>query len=485
MSLSELLKKTPWAIQEDTLETIYTILMDHNKGVRYDLDEIEAKIGKKLANKTRGVTMVDNVAVIPVIGVIAPRMDLFSAISGGVSAETLIQNIETALEDPDVDAIVLKMDSPGGTVNGTKQVGDLIYRSRGIKPIYTHVSGTMASGGLWIGTASERVSAIDTADIGSIGVVMSHTDYSKMDEKEGIKRTFITAGKYKRIVNNAEPLSEEGRAYLQELLDDYYDLFITAVAQHRGVTKQVVLDKMADGRMFVAPKALERGIIDSIESIETTIELAAKAAENHGTGGKSNPKKVVEKQTTGGKEQMDIKELKEKHPDLYNSLIDKGKVQAKAESEEIITALKNENTTLKEENSKLKTSSDDLKKDIIELQKKDAIREEREIKTIVENIWSAKLNSSSLPVTLHSKVRNCIDQTDHMKDGSLDVKSFETAIKEEIKDWESKLDNSSSVVLGHSYTKKVKHEDADSSDDEWVESMLAKSGDTEALGGTH
>lgn len=481
MPLSDLLKNTVWAIEEGALEQIYTILNEHHRGIRYDVDEIEAKIGKKLANTTRGITMVDNVAVIPIIGTIAPRMNLFSAISGGVSAETLVKDIETALEDSEVDAIVLKIDSPGGTVNGTKQVGDLIYSSRGIKPIYTHVASTMASGALWIGTSAERVSAIDTADIGSIGVVMSHYDYSKADEKAGIKRTFLTAGKFKRLVNDAEPLSEEGRKYMQELLDDYYKLFVEAVAQNRGTSTTKVLEDMADGKMFLASKALDKGIIDAIEPIEETIRLAAEAAEKRMEGGESKKKKVaIKTQDKGGTDQMNLSELKEKHPGLVKEI----REEASAEFGGEISALKKENTDLKKDVAAKDESIDSLKVSVTQLQKNDAIREAREVAATVDGIWAKQLSDHKIPSKFHDKAKACVDHEAFTKDGDLDVAAFTEAVEAEVKDWKTKLSQvSSTTIQGHSYTRvdeDIDTSESEKDDDAWIAEMLDKAGDTEA-----
>jgi len=472
--LNEILKKTAWAILPDSLEQIYTVLRDHKLGAT-DIEAIEAKLGKSLANE-RDVRIEDGIAVIPVVGPIARRMNMFHRISGGTSAEVLIQEIENALADEDVDAILLNIDSPGGTVDGTKEIGDLIFESRGKKPIWGFASGTMASGAFWVGSQVDRLSAFDTTSIGSIGVVMSHFDYSKADENAGIKRTYLTAGKYKRIVNDAEPLSDEGRKYIQTMLDDYYNLFLDAVAQGRGVDKETVLKDMADGKMFIASKALRNNMIDAIEPIDITVKLLKEEVKT---------RKQSDEEVSNGSEQIEteggnivkLADLKKEHPELVAQIQEETRTEVTAELQPEIERL----TT---ENEGLRTSHENLESDVRELKKKDTIRTHGERKAKAASIWDTELADSTIPAEMHEKVRESVTHDKYVKDDVFDVEAFTEAVSAEIKDWETRLSVSyqESTVQGKSVTKKTVTADDDDDDDEvWEAEMLRLSGDTKAV----
>lgn len=273
----DLLNNQSWAILPEYLDTIHKVIYTRVYGGGADMAAIEAMMGKELDNK-RDIKVNSGVAVIPIHGMIAKRMNLFQQISGGVSTEMLKKDIRKAADDKEITAIVLDIDSPGGTVDGTKELADSIFALRGQKPIVAYANGLMASAAIYIGAAADSITAYDTAQIGSIGVITEHRDYSVYDEKLGVKRTFITAGRYKAIGNDAEPLSDDAKAYIQKRLDDYYTLFVDDVARYRGVNSDDALKKWADGRMFIAGEALEIGLIDRIATLDETIIMAGRDA---------------------------------------------------------------------------------------------------------------------------------------------------------------------------------------------------------------
>ncbi|TYP72343.1 MULTISPECIES: signal peptide peptidase SppA [Nitrosomonas] len=263
---------SPWAIVPEKLLEIHAIYDARVKGERIDLAAVEARIGKPLANENQGYQINNGVAVIPIHGVIAKKMNMFDAISGGVSTQLVARDIRAAVDDPAVKSILLHIDSPGGTVDGTQTLANLVKEASAIKPVMTFADGVMASAAYWIGSAaSEIVSSGDTTQIGSIGVVTTHKDISKAEEKSGVKTTEISAGKYKRIASQFSPLSEEAQAHLQDQVDQLYTIFVDSVAENRDVSSDVVLEQMADGRVFLSKEALKRGMIDHIATFEQTI----------------------------------------------------------------------------------------------------------------------------------------------------------------------------------------------------------------------
>jgi signal peptide peptidase SppA len=263
----------PWAILPEKLVEITEICSAHMRGDNVDIEAVEAKLGRSLQNERQGYDVhAGGVAVIPITGVIAKRMNLFSRISGGASTQLIQRDVKAALNDDTVHSIVLSIDSPGGTVDGTEETADLIASSRDIKPIVAHGDGQMTSGGYWLGAAASRVFLNGATSVtGSIGVVTQHFDRSELDKKIGVKFTDITAGKYKRIAGEHAPLSAEGRAVIQSHLDQIYSVFVDAVARNRGTTPEDVLARMADGKIFIGEQARTAGLIDGFSTISQLV----------------------------------------------------------------------------------------------------------------------------------------------------------------------------------------------------------------------
>jgi signal peptide peptidase SppA len=217
-------------------------------------------------------------AVIPVTGPLSKRVGWLSLFFGGMSYSMIVDAYRAALADPAVQAIVLDIESPGGTVSGTESTAEMIFEARKDKPCVAFANGTMCSAAYWIGSAASKVVAESTAQVGSIGVLMVHYDFSRMDEKWGIKRTYLTAGKFKALGNDAEPLSREARAEYEDQLDQFYQHFVSAVSLYRGKEKQAVLDGMADGRIFIGKQAVAAGLADRIGNLQTAVDLALSLA---------------------------------------------------------------------------------------------------------------------------------------------------------------------------------------------------------------
>lgn len=294
----------PWAIQPEKLLEIQAIYATHLRGEKIDIEAVEKRLGRPLNNEPKGYEIRDGVAVLPVSGVLAKRMNLFSSISGGASYEMVAKDFAQAMNDPAVEAIVLVVDSPGGAIDGVQKLGDAIFSARGVKPVGAIADGMMASAAYWIGAQADVVvAASDTTMIGSIGVVSAHRDISAAEEKAGVKTTEITAGKYKRIASEFAALSDEGRAEIQERVDYLYEIFVGAVAKARGVGVDVVLENMADGRVFIGQQAVKAGLVDGVSTLDELIaNLKQRAA-------------GVASQINEGA-QMDLETLKAEYPDL-------------------------------------------------------------------------------------------------------------------------------------------------------------------------
>jgi signal peptide peptidase SppA len=265
---------SPWLITPEKLLEIRAIYAAHMRGEIPDLAAIEARIGRPLKNDRVPYTVEGSTAIIPIEGVTGKRMNLFADISGGVSTELVGQDFQAAMADPAVKAIVLSIDSPGGQVDGVESLADVIYNARGSKPIVALADGMAASAGYWIASAADKIYAADNSTkVGSIGVVAQHEDYSRAEHAAGVKVTEITAGKYKRIASSHEPLTTDGRASIQAIVDHIYSNFVEAVARNRGVGVAKVAEEMADGRVFLGKQAVKAGLVDGVATKSSLVGM--------------------------------------------------------------------------------------------------------------------------------------------------------------------------------------------------------------------
>lgn len=262
-----------WAIAPEKLNEICAIYAAHRNGEQADFKAIEAALGKPLGpGGAKAYTVQDGVAILPLEGVLSKRMSLFSQISGGQSYQSFQRELQQALDDPQVSAIILTIDSPGGQVDGAQAAADAIYAARRVKPIYAHVNGMAASAAYWLGSSASKVYiGSDTDQVGSIGVVTQHVDTSNAEHQRGVKITEIAAGRYKTVGSQHSPLSATDRNLIQDQLDHVYGVFVDSVARNRGVKVDAVLSKMADGRVFVGQKAIDAGLVDGKSTLSALI----------------------------------------------------------------------------------------------------------------------------------------------------------------------------------------------------------------------
>lgn len=263
----------PWVIIPDNLMQICDILNVHLHGPKLNLKDLEIKI---LESSASAVTpeVKNNVAIIPIVGPIMKNPDIFDRVFyGAVSSARIKADFLLLIADASITKIIFYIDSPGGTVDGTQELAQAIYENRGKKDILAYSDGVIASGAYWIASAADAIFiSSDTVDIGSIGVIATHIDYSKNDEMFGIKVTEIFAGKYKAIGSPNKPLSDEGKAYLQDRVDYIYSIFVSDVARNRGVSIETVLSKMADAKIFIGQQAIEAGLVDGVSTLSDLIE---------------------------------------------------------------------------------------------------------------------------------------------------------------------------------------------------------------------
>lgn len=261
--------ETPWAILPSKLAAIVELVAARADGHRLTEEEIQARIGAGPGR--RDLVMAGNVAVIPIYGVITPRADMFTAMSGGTSVQRLQATLRDAVDDQKVRSIVLDIDSPGGQVDLIPELAAEIRAARGKKPVVAVANTTAASAAYWLGAQASEFVVTPSGEVGSIGVFAAHDDISGMQERLGVKTTLISAGKFKTETSPFGPLSDEAREAIQARVDDSYRMFVVDVAKGRGVPGSKVRSGFGEGRILVATAALKEGMVDRIGTLDETV----------------------------------------------------------------------------------------------------------------------------------------------------------------------------------------------------------------------
>lgn len=266
-----------WALDPLVMERLTSVILRWSDGVRLSADQIAAAVGgapQAASDRRNSAQAVSgSVAVIPLYGVLAHRAHMVQSVSGpgGTSTEMFGRALSAAVADPAVDAILIDVESPGGSVHGTQELADRIFAARGQKPIVAIANATAASAAYWIASAADQVVATPSALVGSIGVITAHEDKSAALAAEGRKITYITAGKYKAEGNAAEPLTDEARAEAQRMVDQFYGVMVKSIARGRGVAPEVVRGQFGQGRVLSSSDALAAGMIDRIETFDEAV----------------------------------------------------------------------------------------------------------------------------------------------------------------------------------------------------------------------
>ena len=222
--------------------------------------------------------VVEGVAIIDVVGTILKEVPWVYQMSGCDATGTLDVSaaLEEALADDAVRAIILYVDSPGGTIAGVQELADDVWTARMAKPIHAIVSDLCASAAYWIASQCSTIAANRTANVGYIGVYMQIVETYRAWEAEGIHWRLIKSGADKGAGADGTVLSDEQMVQFQEDVDGLADLFIAAVARGRGSTPERVAE-LATGRGWLAgqtarggPTALELGLIDLVENSDAS-----------------------------------------------------------------------------------------------------------------------------------------------------------------------------------------------------------------------
>lgn len=253
----------PWAIYQPHLEQTLAAIQQMDLKSHVDSGVIAAQE----YTLSKG-----GVAVVSIEGAMTKHG---SSMSESGSTRRARRAIRNAVADESVQSILFHIESPGGTVAGTKELADDVRQANDTKRVVAYISDIGASAAYWVASQADAIYANDTAFVGSIGTYMAIADYSGMAEAEGIKVHVIRAGEFKGAGTPGTPISDEMIANWQRLITETNEFFTAAVGDGRGLNTSQI-EGLADGRVHLSKQATELGLIDGVRGLDDVLsEMAA------------------------------------------------------------------------------------------------------------------------------------------------------------------------------------------------------------------
>ncbi len=254
----------PWAIQDADLRRLAAAAQRFHSdpkafGFFFDDDPEEAE-----SNVTS-----DGTAVLPVVGPLFRRSDRFSKRFGEATYDLLLEDVNTALSNPEVERIVLDIDSPGGDALGLSELANRIYEGRQEKEIVAVIRALGASAAYWIASSADRIFIAPEGIAGSIGSVMRILDFSRMMEMDGVEEIEIVSAQSPK--KRPDPKTDSGRLQLQQEVNAVAQVFVNAVAKNRGVSVDHVLAEFGQGGVFVGEAAVVAGLADGVATLDEVL----------------------------------------------------------------------------------------------------------------------------------------------------------------------------------------------------------------------
>lgn len=207
----------------------------------------------------------------PIVSGEAPEFD-FTGPTAVAASGSIARLIRQAARDPQVKAILLRVDSPGGSVIGSDEIYHALKQAN--KPVVVHMGALAASGGYYVSMAADHIVAHPDTLTGSIGVISEFTNIEGLYEKLGLKSTVIKSGEFKDFGNPTSPFTEEDRKLWQAVIDETYESFVRIIADNRGMTVEEV-KRLADGRIYTGRQAYSLKLVDQLGYFEDAVNEAA------------------------------------------------------------------------------------------------------------------------------------------------------------------------------------------------------------------
>lgn len=261
-----------WYITKESLDVILGILDKRLNGEMIDGDEVRIMLASQKADHRREyerATVIGGVGILPLYGPIFPKANMMTEYSGATSLQSFRNDFRALMNNDHVQTILMDIDSPGGHSDMIPEMAQEIIDARDIKDIVAVANTGMNSAAYYLGSQASKVYSTPSGQVGSVGTYLVHVDESQALEKQGIKETYISGGRFKTEL--VGPLGQEARAHLQNYVDQHYGMFVESVAAGRNTTVEEVEANYGQGRVSTAADALSVGMIDGIKPFDEVL----------------------------------------------------------------------------------------------------------------------------------------------------------------------------------------------------------------------
>jgi protease-4 len=231
-------------------------------------------LGAILSGGNPGMGPGPKVAHIDLEGVITGVADFGFGGSGLSMVDQIKEELKEALENDDVKAIVLRVNSPGGEVTASDTIYEAIRQANEKKPVVVYMDSVAASGGYYAACGGTEIMANETTMTGSIGVIISALNYRELFGKVGLDFQVFKSGEFKDLLSGSREMSPAESALIQDMVMETYDKFVGIVSEARGIPVDRLRNGIADGRIFSGAKAKEAGLVDATGYIEDAYDRA-------------------------------------------------------------------------------------------------------------------------------------------------------------------------------------------------------------------
>ena len=195
----------------------------------------------------------------------------------GINSEKVIKDLRKLKDDDDVKAVVLRVNSPGGSAYGSEQIWYAVSQLKEKKPVIVSMGDFAASGGYYISCNADTIVAEPTTLTGSIGIFGMVPNFQAVTKKIGVNIDIEKTNSLADMGNLYRPMTDNEKALMQKMVEKGYDLFTTRCAEGRGMTQEQI-DAIGQGRVWTGSMALERGLVDVLGGLDDAIDIAVKKA---------------------------------------------------------------------------------------------------------------------------------------------------------------------------------------------------------------
>ena len=262
------LYEEPWLISATMHSQLCDIVKAHISGDAH-VPGGRADMYKDAEGKASDIEVIGGIAVIPFSGVVGQHIGMMERSSGVMDINDFTTNLQRALDRDDVKGILIDVNSPGGTITGVPEAGDMVNEAKSIKPIVAFTDSLMASAAYWVASGCSAIVCTPSANVGSIGVYCAILDSSKAFELSGLKQELFKEGKYKAIGMPGIALTDEQREHIQSQVSMLYGWFTTTVVEGRGTVDQSVME----GQDFRGEEAKRSNLVDVVGGRDDAFDL--------------------------------------------------------------------------------------------------------------------------------------------------------------------------------------------------------------------